>query len=364
MHLSFHPLRVVERVPAATDAICLTLEVPAALRAEYEFEPGQHVALRATLGGREVRRTYSIIDGVADGRLRLGIRVQPPGGMSHHLAHGIRVGEPIDTLAPTGRFVYRRDAGNGRVLLALAAGSGITPILSIISAALEHDSEARVVLIYGNRSVATTMFTEEIYALKNRHLDRLAVHFIMSREPQEMEVFNGRIDAAKLGQLAGRLYTPTAVDEVYVCGPGDMVNACREAMAALGIAAPVHFERFTSGAAATDAAVAAQGAAGRATSAQAAGAATITVIQDGRRRSFEMSAGDESVLAAAERAGLELPYSCRSGVCSTCRVKVVNGTVSMAHNVALEDWELAAGYMLACQARPTSRSLELSYDEK
>jgi ring-1,2-phenylacetyl-CoA epoxidase subunit PaaE len=358
VHLSFHPLRVIERVPAASDAVCLVLEVPAALRAEYEFEPGQHVALRATLAGREVRRTYSIIDAAADGRLRLGIRVQPPGGMSHHLAHGIRVGEPIDTLAPTGRFVYRRDTGTGRVLLALAGGSGITPILSIIGAALEHDSEARVVLIYGNRSVATTMFTEEIYALKNRHLDRLAVHFIMSREPQEMEVFNGRIDAAKLGQLAGRLYTPAAVDEVYVCGPGDMVNSCRGALAALGLTAPVHFERFTTGAAGSAAGAAAQPSSGK------SGAATITVLQDGRRRSFEMNAGDESVLAAAERAGLELPYSCRSGVCSTCRVKVVNGTVSLAHNVALEDWELAAGYTLACQARPTSRSLELSYDEK
>jgi ring-1,2-phenylacetyl-CoA epoxidase subunit PaaE len=356
VHLNFHPLRLVAREPAAADAVCLALELPPELRAEYAFEPGQHVALRATLAGRELRRTYSIIDARAAGKLRLGIRVQAPGGLSHHLAHELAIGAPVDTLAPTGRFVYRDGARGGRVVLAVAAGSGITPILSIVTAALERDSASHVVLLYGNRSVAHTMFVEEIFALKNRFMDRFAAHFIMSREPQEMEVFNGRLDAAKLTALAGRLYAPGALDEIYVCGPGDMVGSCRTAMAALGVAAPVHFERF-----ATSATAAAPTAPGLAVGGSVA---TVTVIQDGRRRSFPMMAGDESVLAAAERAGLELPYSCRSGVCSTCRVKVIGGAVTMAHNVALEDWELAAGFALACQARPVGGSLELSYDEK
>jgi ring-1,2-phenylacetyl-CoA epoxidase subunit PaaE len=356
VHLSFHPLRLVAREPAAVDAVCLTLEVPPTLRPEYEFEPGQHVALRATLAGREARRTYSIIDADAQGRLRLGIRVQAAGGLSHHLAHEVEVGGQVETLAPTGRFVYRDGTAAGRVLLAVAGGSGITPILSIITAALERDAASSVVLLYGNRSVAHTMFAEEIFALKNRFMARFAAHFIMSREPQELEIFNGRLDAAKLEALAGRLYAPPALDEIYVCGPGDMVDGCRKAMAALGVAAPVHFERF-----ATSATVAAA----EAHAVPITGSvATVTITQDGRRRSFPMSAGDESVLAAAERAGLELPYSCRSGVCSTCRVKVIEGAVTMAHNVALEDWELAAGFALACQARPTGRTLELSYDEK
>ena len=356
MHLSFHALRLVAREPAAADAVCLALEVPPELRPEYAFEPGQHVALRATLAGREVRRTYSIIDAATTGLLRLGIRVQAPGGLSHHLARELAVGAQIDTLAPTGRFVYRDGPAGGRVLLAVAGGSGITPILSIVTAALERDGASHVVLLYGNRSVAHTMFIEEICALKNRFMDRFAAHFIMSREPQEMEVFNGRLDAAKLTALAGRLYAPGALDEVYVCGPGDMVDGCRQAMATLGVAAPVHFERF-----ATGAAIVAGAAPG---SAVAGTLATVTVIQDGRRRVFSMSAADESVLAAGERAGLELPYSCRSGVCSTCRVKVIGGAVTMAHNVALEDWELAAGFALACQARPIGSTLELSYDEK
>lgn len=364
MHLTFHPLQIVERTPAAADAVSLTLAIPEALRPEYTFEPGQHVALRATLAGRELRRTYSIIDGSPGGTLRLGIRVQPPGGLSHYLAHEVRVGEHIDTLAPTGRFIYHPHPTGDRSCLAIASGSGITPILSIITATLEHEPESRVVLLYGNRTVASTMFVEDIQALKNRFMERFIAHFIMSREPQEMDIFNGRIDAARLRQFAGRLFEPAAVAEAFVCGPGDMPASCREALAAIGVKAPVHFERFATAAAPGAAATAAPGAADHGAAAITTATTNITVVQDGRRRGFSMTTEDESVLAAAERAGLELPYSCRSGVCSTCRVKVIRGTVAMTHNVALEEWELAAGYALACQARPTGGDLELSYDEK
>ena len=356
MHLNFHPLKISSRVSAADDAVCLTLAVPDALRGEYQFDPGQHVALRATLAGKEVRRTYSILNGSPSGELRLGIRVQPRGGLSNFLAHEVTVGDSIDTLSPTGRFIYSGSTQGERFCLALAAGSGITPILSIITAILERDTDSRVMLLYGNRTVARTMFAEDLLALKNRFLDRFVVHFIMSREPQDMEIFNGRLDTAKLTELAGRLFDPAAVDEVFLCGPGDMVASCRDALSALGVHSPIHFERFT-----TTTGVATAHPEGVAA---AANAATVTVIQDGRRRKFRMTAADESVLVAAERAGLDLPYSCRSGVCSTCRVKLIRGEVAMEHNVALEDWELAAGFVLACQARPMGTELELSYDEK
>jgi ring-1,2-phenylacetyl-CoA epoxidase subunit PaaE len=355
VHLNFHALKIGSRVSAADDAICLTLVVPEALRSEYDFCAGQHVALRAILAGKEVRRTYSILNGSPAGELRLGIRVQPPGGLSDFLAHEVKVGDTIEVLGPTGRFIYSEAAHAERCCLALAAGSGITPILSIITAMLERNPDSRVVLIYGNRTVAHTMFAEDLLALKNRFLDRLAVHFIMSREPQDMDIFNGRLDGAKLRELSGRLFDPAAVDEVYVCGPGDMVSSCREALSALGVHAPVHFERFTTATAAVR----------RADAVASTGhTATVTVIQDGRRRKFNMTAEDESVLVAAERAGLDLPYSCRAGVCSTCRVKLTKGSVTLQHNVALEDWELAAGFILACQARPLEAELELSYDEK
>ena len=359
MHLNFQRLPILSREVAADDAICLTLGIPAAFRSDYQFKPGQHVALRAMLDGKEVRRTYSIIDGTARDRLRLGVRVQGPGGLSHFLANSIEVGDSIEALGPTGRFIHPPTTATARAYVAFAAGSGITPVLSIGTAVLEQEPDSRFLLVYGNRTMARTMFLEDVLALKNRFLERFAVHFVMSREPQDNEIYNGRLDGAKVAELAQVLFDPATVDEVFVCGPGDMVNSIREALRALGTTAPVHFERFTTTAALATAAAQARGP----DTAVTAGAA-ITVIQDGRRRVFTMLPTDASVLDAAGRAGLDLPFSCRAGVCSTCRARVVNGSATMTHNVALEDWEIDAGFILCCQARPTSRELELSYDEK
>jgi ring-1,2-phenylacetyl-CoA epoxidase subunit PaaE len=359
VHLNFRPLPILSREVAADGAICLTLAIPAEFQDEYAFKPGQHVALRATLRGREVRRTYSIVNGAPNGVLRLGIRVQGEGGLSHFLAHHATVGDSVEALGPTGRFFHAEPAMVGRSYVAFAAGSGITPVLSIATAILEREPDSRFLLVYGNRTMARTMFLEDILQLKNRFLGRLAVHFVMSREPQEIELFNGRLDGAKVQELAGVLFDPAAVDEVFVCGPGEMVNSTRDALRALGATAPIHIERFTSASAPVPSPQPAQPAAG-----PAADIVTVTVIQDGRRRSFPMAPTDPSVLDAAERAGLDLPFSCRAGVCSTCRTRIVSGSATMTHNVALEDWELDAGFILCCQAQPTSREIELSYDEK
>jgi ring-1,2-phenylacetyl-CoA epoxidase subunit PaaE len=358
MPLTFHPLKLIARERAAEDAVLLTLEIPEALRSAYDFEPGQHLALRAMVGGREVRRTYSILDGVPGDTLRLGLRVQSAPGMSHFLANEVRVGDTVEALTPAGRF-RRTLRGGVRTYLALACGSGITPILSILTSALEQEAESQCLLLYGNRTSACAMLLDELLALKNRFLGRFAIHCLMSREPQDMDVFNGRLDPAKIRELAGTLFDPGSVDEVFLCGPGDMVSAAREALAAVGVTAPIHFERFTSGSAAPAVVPPA-----KAKASTADGETRVTVVADGRRRQFTMRTGEESVLDAAERTGLELPYSCRSGVCSTCRAKVLSGAVTMANNVALEEWELAAGYVLCCQARPTTAQLELSYDEK
>ncbi len=356
MHLSFHPLAVVAREPVADGAICLTLAVPAELEGDFDFAPGQHVALRATLGGREVRRTYSIVSAPRSGVLKLGIRVQAPGGLSHYLANKVAVGGSVEALSPTGRFMRPAAAAPGRTYLAFAAGSGITPVLAIATAVLEQEPTARVTLVYGNRTAGRTMFLEDLLGLKNRFLGRFAVHFVMSREPQDIDLFNGRLDEAKVRALAGVLFDPAGVDEVFVCGPGDMVGSVREALRGLGVAAPVHFERFATAGAIAAAATARPAPSGSGTE--------VTVVQDGRRRRFTMQSADDSVLDAAARAGIELPFSCRAGVCSTCRARVVSGAVTMANNVALEDWELAAGFVLCCQARPTTPELELSYDDK
>lgn len=360
MHLTFHPLTIAARDAVAEDAVCLTLGIPPAVRAEYDFQPGQHVALRTTIAGKEVRRTYSIVNCTAGAELKIGVRIQPPGGLSHFLAREAQIGDRIEALTPTGRFCHAAMPQLARSYLAFASGSGITPVLSIVSAVLEHEPQARLTLVYGNRTIARTMFLEDVLALKNRFLGRLSVHFVMSREPHEVSLFNGRIDAAKVRELASSLFDPTQVDEVFVCGPGDMVAATRDALRELGTTAPIHFERFAAGIAAMATVAAAPASSERADRQ----ATMVTVIQDGRRRSFQMLANDASVLDAAERAGLDLPFSCRAGVCSTCRAKVLSGSVTMAHNVALEEWELDAGFVLCCQSRPTSRELELSYDEK
>ncbi len=244
--------------------------------------------------------------------------------------------------------------------VAFAAGSGITPILSLATDILAREPRSRFTLIYGNRSISRTMFLEETLALKNRYMDRLSLHFVMSREPQHTELLNGRIDGKKVAELAQQLEEISSADEYLICGPGDMVDEVRNAVKALNGNAPIRFERFATANSRPLEILTKQLDA----PAPQEVLATITVTMDGRRRSFPMSPSDPSVLDAAERAGLELPFSCRSGICATCRARITEGAAVMTHNIALERWETDAGFVLCCQARPTTPTLEISYDQK
>ena len=365
--LSFHPLKVISVERVAEDAACIMVEVPPALSDAYAFRAGQYVTVRRTIGEREERRTYSIVTRPGHGVLKLGVRMQTGGRMSGELGNKLRAGDWLDVGTPMGRFHTAIDAAREFCYVAFAAGSGITPILSLAAEVLAQEPGSRFTLIYGNRSIARTMFMEETLALKNRYIDRFAVHFVMSREPQQTEWLNGRIDAAKVRELAQRMPEIAAGDEYLICGPGDMVDEVRTALQTLNGNAPIRFERF----AAADAPAGARPPPMPAVSQAAPSAsgprdvlATISVVMDGRRRSFPMSSGDESVLAAAERAGLELPFSCRSGICATCRARITHGAAVMTHNIALEPWETEAGFVLCCQARPTTRTLDISYDHK
>ncbi len=247
--------------------------------------------------------------------------------------------------------------------VAFAAGSGITPVLSLATDILAREPRSRFTLIYGNRSIARTMFLEETLALKNRYIDRLALYFVMSREPQQTELLNGRIDGHKVRDLAHQLSDIASADEYLICGPGDMVDEVRGAIKDLNGAAAIRFERFAAAALASCAH--ARRCRCRSCHAHAQEVmATITVVMDGRRRSFPMAPSDSSVLEAAERAGLELPFSCRSGICATCRARTTEGAAVMTHNIALQPWEIEAGFILCCQARPTTATLEVSYDHK
>jgi ring-1,2-phenylacetyl-CoA epoxidase subunit PaaE len=363
--LEFHPLKVaaVERI--AEDAACLTVEIPSALRDAFAFHAGQYVTVRRMIEGREERRTYSIVTTPGGGVLKLGIRLQLGGRMSGELASKLRPGDLLDVGTPMGRFRTSISADREHGYLAFAAGSGITPILSLATDILAREPRSRFTLIYGNRSISRTMFLDETLALKNRYIDRFSVHFVMSREPQQTEWLNGRIDGHKVRELARHMPEVSSADEYLICGPGDMVDEVRNAIKTLNGNAPIRFERFAAALRPAenvgkghDAAPAA------AAPATQAILATISVVMDGRRRSFPMAQSDASVLDAAERAGLELPFSCRSGICATCRARITDGAAVMTHNIALEPWETDAGFVLCCQARPTTATLEISYDHK
>ena len=400
--LTFHSLKVVEIHPEAEDAVGIALEVPPELRDEYRGLPGQHVVVKTDINDTENRRTYSLVNPPGEWPLRIVARVHSVGHMSRYLAEQLNAGDYLDVLPPNGSFTPRRvDAGGTYV--AFASGCGITPVLAVTRSLLEANDTNRVILFYGNASTGRAMCLEELLGLKDRFLARLSLHFVMSREPQEFDLYNGRIDGARVKEFAQALFTPGDVAEYFVCGPGNMIDEVAGVLRTLGVEPDrIHGEHFTlattSGAAAhTEPAprgapgavvvdFAANSASGTSpmaggtaeseTAEQSAGAAhsgkpalaadesEVTILMDGRRRSFTMRMNDEVVLDAAMRAGLELPFSCRAGVCSTCRTKVVKGEVEMAQNYALEEWEVGQGYVLACQSCVKTPVLELDYDEK
>ena len=460
--LTFHSLRVVEIHPEAEDAVGISLEVPPELRATYQGLPGQHVVVRTEINDEENRRTYSLVNAPGEWPLRIVLRVHASGHMSRYLAEQLNVGDSLDVLPPNGSFTPRRAAQEAGTYVAFASGCGITPVLSVMRSLLAANPGNRVILFYGNASTARAMCVEELLGLKDRYMQRLSLHFLMSREPQQSELYNGRIDAGRVRQLAQVLFNPGDVTEYFVCGPGNMIDEVSATLRELGVAGDkIHGEHFTvatttgvggmaesvaasaSGAITVefadappgaisvefderpadaiavefDAPTAAVASAGdtvwapenASTAPGNAGApgvppappsktgsapgslsaapgkvgapgggataspskpavapdqSEVTVLMDGRRRTFTMRMNDEVVLDAATRAGLELPFSCRAGVCSTCRTKLVRGEVEMAQNYALEEWEVEQGYVLACQARAKTPVLELDYDEK
>jgi ring-1,2-phenylacetyl-CoA epoxidase subunit PaaE len=383
--LKFHALQVSQLSPDAEDAVAVSLEVPEDLRPEFVGLPGQHVVLRTELGGVEARRTYSLVNVPGEWPLRIVARVHEKGQMSRYLATQVKVGDRIDVLPPNGSLTPRsspQQASGRRLYVGFAAGCGITPVLCIARTVLRADPANQFLLFYGNTSTGRTMCLENLLELKDLYTDRLALHFVMSREPQDVELYNGRVDGARVRQLAQSLFKPEQVTEYFVCGPGDMIDQVTGALRELHVGADrIHSEHYavvaadsqaSAGQAGSTAEVGRSGAARQKRTAtesipgvaRGADVAEVTVLMDGRRRSFAMQRNADTILDAAARSGLDLPFSCRAGVCSTCRTKVVSGEVEMAENYALEEWELEQGYILACQSRVKSSTLELDYDEK
>lgn len=354
MSLQFHTLPV-KTVVRDADAIVLGFDVPAELRATYAFAPGQYLTLRTEVAGVDVRRAYSICSGVDDGALRVGIRLLPGGVFSGWAAEQLRPGQTLQVLPPQGRFTVAPDPAQERHVLFLAAGSGVTPMLSLIKTLLAREPHTRCTLVYGNRRLATTMFREELQDLKDRHLGRFTLHHVFSREAQDAPLFNGRLDAPRIGEFLRTLVPAASLDEAFVCGPLGMLDGAVGALEAAGLPrSHIHVERFGE----------ANPAAAHHVEEGDAEQANVTLVIDGLERKLEFRLGDPSILDAAQRAGLDVPYACKAGVCSTCKGKLLDGQVRMDRNFALSEAEVAAGFVLCCQSHPLTPQVTITLDQR
>ncbi|MGL4495347.1 MAG: 1,2-phenylacetyl-CoA epoxidase subunit PaaE [Beijerinckiaceae bacterium] len=353
----FHTLKIADVRRETRDSVSVLLTVPDALKAEFSFAPGQYLTLRTTIDGEDIRRSYSICSGVLDNELRIGVKKVDGGAFSTFANENLKAGDSVEVMPPDGRFTPDLTASAGRHILGIAAGSGITPILSIAKSALAADPATRVTVIYGNQTSGTVMFAEELEDLKNRNLGRFSLVHILSREAQDLPILSGRISAEKLRALADSVIDLAHVDQAFLCGPQGMVDEAKQALHALGLAPEkIRTELFTASEP-RKAWKPPQGAAATQVIAQ------VTATLDGKKHSFAMTAGDENVVEAAARHGIELPYSCKGGMCCTCRCRVEQGAVEMAQNFSLEEWETKAGFVLACQSRPTTPQLAIDFDQ-
>jgi ring-1,2-phenylacetyl-CoA epoxidase subunit PaaE len=351
----FHRLAVNDLRREASGAVSMTFVIPTELAADYSFHPGQYLTLRATIDGEEVRRSYSICSGPDDGEIRIAVKKVDGGAFSNWAADELKCGDELDVMTPTGRFGAIPSSGTPRVHVGFAAGSGITPILSIVKGVLAREPNSRFFLFYGNRSTANIMFLEALEELKDRFIDRLSIFHVISGEDQDIPILHGRLDGGKVRVLLRSLVPAESIDHVFICGPLGMSEEIEATCREVGIGEDrIHVERFVSefgGRPRPKAAIATD----------APPKAMASLIIDGKRREVPVAEG-EAILDAALRAGVDLPFACKGGMCSTCRAKLVEGEAPMDVNYSLEPWELKAGFVLTCQAKPSSERVVVDYD--
>ncbi|ADO48669.1 1,2-phenylacetyl-CoA epoxidase subunit PaaE [[Enterobacter] lignolyticus] len=351
---TFHSLTVAKVEPETRDAVTITFTVPQALQSAYAFRPGQHLTLKARLAGEELRRCYSICRRAVPGEISVAVKAIDGGRFSGYARAQIKAGMTIDVMVPQGNFGYQPQPERTGSYLAIAAGSGITPMLAIMESTLQTEPHSQFTLIYGNRSSQTMMFRQALADLKDRWPARLQLVCLFSQESLDSELLHGRIDGEKLRALGKTLIAFDQFDEAFICGPAAMMDDAETTLLSLGMPGKaIHLERFNTPG----------GSARRAANVHAQGQ-TVVIRQDGRDRHITLSADDESILDAALRQGADLPYACKGGVCATCKCKVLRGEVSMATNYSLEPDELAAGYVLSCQALPVTPDVIVDFDAK
>jgi ring-1,2-phenylacetyl-CoA epoxidase subunit PaaE len=351
----FHRLAVSELRRETPDAVSLTFAIPKELEQDYRFSPGQYLTLRTTMDGEEVRRSYSICSGPDDGELRIAVKKVDGGAFSNWAADELSCGDVLDVMTPTGRFGVASAPTEARIHVGFAAGSGITPILSIVKGVLALEPNSRFFLFYGNRSTGGMLFRETLEELKDRFIQRLSVFHVISGEEQDIPILHGRLDGEKVRVLLRSLVGTESIDHLFVCGPSGMSEEIEATCRDIGIPSDrIHVERFVSE----------FGGKPRPKMVVPAGAppkALAALIIDGKRREVPVAEG-EAILDAALRAGVDLPFACKGGMCSTCRARLVEGKAQMEVNYSLEPWELEKGFILTCQARPTSDRVVVDYD--
>lgn len=363
MSTLFHTLTVRDVRPDTADAVVVSFEVPPELRETFSFTQGQYLTLRQQIAGQDLRRSYSICAGVDDDELRVGVRRVKGGVFSNWIHEQVKPGQQLEVMAPQGRFFVPLQPQAQRHHLGIAGGSGITPVLSILKTVLGREPLSRCTLIYGNRQLRSTMFKEELEDLKNRYMARLVLHHVFSDEPTDSPLNSGVMNRDKIAEFLGAVVAPEQIAHAYICGPFQMNDEAEAALLAAGVPEDrIHIERFgvaqpAGGSLAVDAVVH-QALPGDAE------VARVTIVRDGLKREIEFRKDQPSILDCASAAGLEVPFSCTSGVCGTCRAKVMQGEVRMARNFALDKAEVAAGFVLTCQAHPLSERVVLSFDER
>lgn len=362
MATHFRTLTIQDVRRETADCVSVAFSIPPELREEFRFYQGQNITLRLPLGGTEVRRSYSICSSPLEGELRIAVKKVPEGRFSTYANEQLQPGHTLEVLPPSGKFYTELRPDNHKHYLAFAAGSGITPVISLIKTTLATEPDSRFTLVYGNRNRLSIIFRDELEALKNRYMSRLALHHILSREQLDVPVYQGRIDVQKCKELSGGLIDLDTVDEVFLCGPEQMIFSLKDWLEMEGLdRKKIHFELFhtledgPSG-------QPRQPREGRATREE--GVSRVTVKLDGVSHAFDLPYEGSSVLEAALMEGVDLPFACKGGVCCTCRAKLVEGKVEMDHNYALEADELAAGYVLTCQSHPRSPKIVIDFDTK
>lgn len=354
--VQFYPLKVKDIYKETKDCSVVTFEVPEEVQSSFQFKPGQHLTLKAMIDGEELRRSYSLCSAPFENEWRVAVKKIDGGKFSGFVNDRLKKGATLEVMVPSGSFHTDIDPSKAKNYIAFAAGSGITPVLSMIKTHLKEEPNSTFKLFYLNRKVKSIIFKEEIEQLKNVYFNRFEIFHFLTQEHRHSELFNGRFTAEKLQFMARALFNPEEVDACFICGPEDMIHLIKDELSSLGVAKEnIHFELFTTGLTEADKKRIASLVEKKVEGTE------VTIIDGGKEFHFVMGEDYDNLLDGALAAGADLPFACKGGVCSTCRCQVVEGTAEMKLNYSLEEEDLAKNYVLSCQAVPTSKKLVIDF---